>query len=371
VTEGSRQRRRGYTGKRRWLRRALYFALGLLGGGGLMGCCVFSAPRYQGPVSDHFDGSVFVNQKPIEHGGVIDFLGWQLTSDRGPWEEMLDAPPGPPPPKQVGPGQVRVTFIGHATPLVQMDGVNIITDPIYSDHASPLEGVGPRRYRPPGIRFEDLPPIHAVVVSHNHYDHLDLPTLRRLHADHEPRMFVGLGNKQLLERAGIDDVMELDWWQSAEVGGLRVFSTPAQHFSGRGLCDRDATLWTGFVFRGRAGVVYFAGDTGMGPHFEQVRDRFGPPRLAIVPIGAYLPRWFMERVHIDPAEAVRAHRLLGAQQSVGMHFGTFALADEGMDQAPTDLAAALADQRVDPERFWVLGFGEGRDLPPANAMAAR
>jgi L-ascorbate metabolism protein UlaG (beta-lactamase superfamily) len=226
-----------------------------------------------------------------------------------------------------------------------------------------VEFAGPQRVRPAGIRFEDLPPIHAVVVSHNHYDHLDMPTLSRLHAAHHPRFFVGLGNQALLEAAGIDRVTELDWWEQAALDGeLAVHSVPAQHFSQRGLCDRNATLWMGYVLRGPAGVVYFAGDTGMGPHFAQIRQRFGEPRLALLPIGAYLPRWFMHPIHLSPADAVEAHHLLGAKRSVAIHFGTFALADDAQTQPVDELRLALERAPFDPEDFWVLGFGEGRAL---------
>ena len=336
---------------------------GLLACWGMTGCCALSGPRFAGPPSDHFDGTTFVNQDPADHGGAADLLRWQLTAEPGPWQARLDAAPGPKPPRRVERGELRVTFIGHATMLVQMDGMNILTDPIYSERASPAAWVGPRRYRAPGIRFEDLPPIDVVVVSHNHYDHMDVATLRRLERAHRPRFFVGLGNKPLLRGQGVEEVTEVDWWQSVELGELELTSVPAQHFSGRGLCDRDATLWTGYVFRGAGGVVYFAGDTGMGPHFRQIRERFGPPRLALLPIGAYLPRWFMHPIHIDPAQAADAHRILGASRSVGMHFGTFALADEGMDQAPIELSAALRGRGIDEDAFWVLGFGEGRNVP--------
>ncbi|HZO14564.1 MAG TPA: MBL fold metallo-hydrolase [Polyangiaceae bacterium] len=348
---------------RRVLVGVLAFCVGLIGGGGAIGCCVFSAPGHSGPATDHFDGEKFSNQVPVEHAGFCEFLGWQLTAEPGAWEDVSDAKPGQKPPARVGKGELRITFVGHATTLVQMDGKNVLTDPIWSERASPVSFAGPKRVRPPGIRFEDLPSIDAVVVSHSHYDHLDMPTLKRLHAAHRPRFFVGLGNRQLLEADGIDRVTELDWWEHVDLGdGVVVHSVPAQHFSGRGLCDRDVTLWMGYVLRGPGGVVYFAGDTAMGPHFEQVRQRFGAPRLAILPIGAYLPRWFMQRVHVSPAEAVEAHQILGAEQSVAVHFGTFNLGDDGQQQAPEELREALRKRGVDAASFWVLGFGEGRPI---------
>ncbi|MEZ4437669.1 MAG: MBL fold metallo-hydrolase [Polyangiaceae bacterium] len=349
--------------RRRWLRRLAFFLLGAVGGGAVVGCCSFSAGGHEGPVSNHFDGDVFLNQEETEHASVGDLLEWRFTRDPEPWVAE-DNPPGPAPPAEVAAGKLRVTFIGHATTLVQLDGVNVLTDPVYSETVSPVGEIGPSRYRRPGIRFEDLPPIHAVVISHNHYDHLDLPTLKRLEAAHHPRFLVGLGNEQLLRRAGLTDVVELDWWEDVRVRNLPIHAVPARHFSGRGICDRDKTLWAGWVLRSPAGPVYFAGDTALGKHFKQIRERFGPPRLAILPIGAYLPRWFMQRVHIDPAEAVEAHRRLDARQSVAMHFGTFALGDERMEQAPADLRAAMAAAEIDAGAFWVLGFGEGRDVSP-------
>lgn len=327
----------------------------------LAGC--FGASGYQGPVSDHFDGELFFNQVAIERNGFGAFLEWQVTAEEGPWEEQ-SGPVGPAPPDRVGEGALRVTFVNHATVLLQLDGKNVLTDPIWSDHTSPVQGVGPERWRPPGLRFEDLPPIDGVVISHNHYDHLDLPTLERLEETHHPRFFVGLGNRALLEEAGLADVVELDWWQEDDLGRLPVMAVPAQHFSGRGLGDRDNTLWAGWVLRGTGGPVYFAGDTGLGPHFAQIRSRVGRPRLAVLPIGAYLPRWFMKPIHLDPAEAVTAHRRLQAHRSVAMHFDTFRLADEAMGQAPRDLRTAMADQGVAADRFWVLDFGEGRMVPP-------
>ncbi|MES1172613.1 MAG: MBL fold metallo-hydrolase, partial [Bacteroidota bacterium] len=330
---------------------------------------VLSGPGHGGPASDHFDGKTFHNLKDAPHGTLAAFLKWQLTRAQGPWSER-PLSPLPPPPKRVARGELRVTFVNHATVLVQMDGMNLLTDPIWSERASPVSFVGPRRRHEPGIRFEDLPPIDVVTVSHAHYDHLDVPTLVRLAAAHHPRFFVGLGVGVLLRRAGIDSVTELDWWQSEPLTGaaasVRIAGVPAQHFSNRGLFDRDTTLWLGYVLQGPAGVVYFAGDTGNGPHFAEIRRRFGPPRLAILPIGAYRPIWFMGPIHISPAEAVAAQEILGANTALGMHFGTFPLADDGQDEPVRDLNTALvAAGRGSAPRatFWTLAPGEGRVVP--------
>jgi L-ascorbate metabolism protein UlaG (beta-lactamase superfamily) len=339
------------------------FLIGLAALVFILGCSL-SGPRYQGPPSDHFDGARFFNQQFVAHRSFSEFLRWMWIREPAEWEDRTNLPPGPPPPPRVGDGRLRVTFVNHATVLLQMDGLNILTDPIWSQRASPFSWLGPRRYRSPGIRFEDLPAIDVVVISHNHYDHLDLPTLKRLHRQHRPLFVVGLGNAALLKSAGIDKVKELDWWQELRVSRtVRLVSTPAQHFSARGLCNRDATLWAGYVIEGPAGAVYFAGDTGFGPHFAQIRQRFGLLRLAILPIGAYRPAWFMGRIHLSPAQAVRAHDVLAATTSLAMHYGTFRLADDGQDQPLRDLAAAL-DAHTNPKpRFWTLAFGEGQDVP--------
>lgn len=349
---------------RRVLRGTLALVLGLLAIGGGVGCCVFSAPKYAGPRTDHFDGERFQTQRRAEAKGAGDFLRWRLEREPGPWSEYHDVPPGPPPPRRVGRGALRVTWVNHATVLVQMDGLNFLTDPIWSYRGSPVSWVGPHRVRPPGLRMRDLPPIDVVLVSHNHYDHLDMPTIRTLASRHHPRIFAGLGNRKLFVREGVGGAEDFEWWESARVGhGVRVTAVPAEHFSGRGLCDRDATLYAGWAIRGTAGAVYFAGDTGWGPHFAQVRERIGDIRLAILPIGAYLPRWFMKDKHISPEEAVRAHQTLGARTSVAMHFGTFPLGDDGEDEPPRALRAALDRAGVPRDRFWILDMGYGRDVP--------
>ena len=316
-----------------------------------------AAPRYRGPRSDHFDGHRFYNADPGPQREE-SFLKWQLTRQRGTWRDRFDVPFGPPPPARVGDGELRVTFINHATTLLQLDGINILTDPVWSERVSPFKFGPPRRHRPPGIRFEDLPVIDLVLVSHNHYDHLDVDTLRRLHQRDAPRIVVPLGNVALLDRHHIGNAVELDWWESEG----RITAVPTRHFSARGLSDRNRTLWCGFVINSAGGNVYFAGDTGWGSHFQRIGDRFAPIRLALLPIGAYLPRWFMQPVHIDPAQAVDAHFALRAETSVAIHFGTFALGDDGEEDPLWDLKEAIS--RKQQPRFWIPEHGEGRDLPP-------
>ena len=316
----------------------------------------FATPRYHGPRSDHFDGQRFHNhQSGWQTEG--SFLKWQLTKTPTPWPDWIEAEPGPPPPRRVEGGALRVTLVNHATTLIQVDGLNILTDPIWSERCSPVAWAGPKRHRAPGVRFDDLPPIDVVLVSHNHYDHLDIPTLRMLQRHHNARISVHLGNGALLARHGIERVTELDWWESAGV----VTSVPAQHFSARALSDRNRNLWGGFVIRSASGNIYFAGDTGWGKHFGEIAARYAPIRLALLPIGAYLPRWFMKPAHINPEEAVEAHLALRASTSVPMHYGTFALGDDGATQPVEDLERAIARKGVAGVR--VLPFGEGSDVP--------
>ncbi|MEQ8822152.1 MAG: MBL fold metallo-hydrolase [Sumerlaeia bacterium] len=333
-----------------------------------MGACVYSAPRYQGPVTDHFDGKKFFNpgvDLDAERDG--GFWKWKLTGEPGEWDDFRPAEPGARPPERAAPGDMRVTFIGHASVLLQIDGVNLLLDPIWSDRASPVGFAGPKRRRPPGLRFEDLPPIDAVLISHNHYDHLDLPTLERLAQAHDPLFVVPLGNDLLLAKHGLTKAKALDWDDAIEVApGVTVTATQVQHWSARGLSDRYATLWCGFAIQGAdAGTAYYAGDTGYGPFFADTAEKFGPIRLAILPIGAYLPQWFMAPSHQSPQEAVTAHHVLKAGKSLAVHFGTFRLADDGQDEPVEGLMEALAaDDLIGPEDFWILELGEGRDVPP-------
>jgi L-ascorbate metabolism protein UlaG (beta-lactamase superfamily) len=322
---------------------------------------ILSAPGHRGRESDHFDGVSFKNPDRTRPEFVRDSRAFKMIGERrnndSRWPDFIDDPRNPPPPKRVAAGAMRVTFVNHATMLVQMEGMNVLTDPIWSERCSPFQSIGPKRHRAPGVRFEDLPPIDLVVVSHNHYDHMDVESLRRLAREHRPRIVTGLGNRAYLASKGIV-AEELDWWESRAISaGLELAAVPAQHFSGRGLSDRNKTLWCGFVLRSPAGSAYFAGDTAMGSHFEEIGRRFGPIRLAMLPVGAFKPEWFMAPVHIGPREALAAHRLLGARTSVAMHFGTFHLGIDGEAEAANLVRAA------GEERFWVLGQGEGRDVP--------
>ncbi len=324
----------------------------------------FSVPPYQGPTTNHFNGRKFLNPDRSGRRGLIEVLRWKLTSRRGHWNKWRDSQPGPVPPRRVNGNGLRVTFINHATVLIQTEGLNILTDPIWSKRASPLSWVGPKRRRSPGLRFEDLPPIDIVLISHNHYDHLDVQTLVRLNAEHRARFVTGLGNRALLNAREINEAVELDWWEDAKVADeLGLICVPAKHFSGRGLSDGDATLWCGYVIQGSAGNIYFAGDTGMGSHFAEIKYRLGPIRLALLPIGAYLPSWFMHPVHISPSEAVEVHQVLAAGVSMAIHFGTFALGDDGELEPVVRLREALANNEKNDSSFWVLEHGEGRDVP--------
>ena len=305
------------------------------------------------PPSDHFDGERFFNPgQTADRRGLGAILRWRLRERRAPWPRPAPDPRYPPPAGPVPPGSVSVTFIGHATFLLRLPGLTVLTDPVFSDRCSPVRWAGPRRARPPGLALDALPPIDVVLVSHNHYDHMDLPSLRDLATRGAARVVTGAGNAAIMRRAGFAMVDELDWWEAAASGAWQVTATPAAHFSRRGASDTNRTLWTGFSLRGPDGHVLFAGDSGAGPHWAEIRERLGAPGMALLPIGAYEPRWLMAPVHMNPAEAAQAHLDLGARQSVGMHFGTFQLTDEPIDAPVQALAATGAPN------FTTLGFGE-------------
>ncbi len=254
-----------------------------------------------------------------------------------------------------------VTWIGHATFLIQMDGINVLTDPHWSDRASPVGFAGPRRLVPPGLRFEDLPPIHLVLISHDHYDHLDLPTIRRLAVSHRPRFLVPLGLARWFDRRQVEPVRELDWWESEKIDGCLLTCLPAQHFSGRTLWDHNRRLWCGWAIHSSAHQIYFAGDTGYDRTlFDEIARCIGPVDLAALPIGAYLPPRIMQFVHSTPEQAVRIFSDLRAGRLLAMHWGTFDLAEEPLGEPPKRLEAEAARLGLDLDRIWILRPGETR-----------
>jgi L-ascorbate metabolism protein UlaG (beta-lactamase superfamily) len=304
----------------------------------------------------HFDGKRFFNPDAPQVRGFLDALRWKLTSRPEPSPRFVADVEQTKPPAGVDGGELRITLINHATVLIQQSGSNILTDPVWSKRASPLTWIGPRRRRMPGVRFEDLPRIDTVLLSHNHYDHLDLAALRLLAERGRSQFIVPVGVGRLLRSQSIGPVSELDWGESVSLGDTTIHSVPALHFSARAILDRNRTLWCGYMIEAAGRMVYFAGDTAFGDHFALIRERFGAPRVALLPIGAYEPRWFMSPVHMAPDDAARAHHILGAQTSIAIHHGTFQLTDESLDTPRRVLRESA------PDSFLVVDNGQSVTL---------
>jgi L-ascorbate metabolism protein UlaG (beta-lactamase superfamily) len=265
-------------------------------------------------------------------------------------------------------GALVMTWIGHSTFLIQIGGMNVLTDPIWSERASPLSFAGPRRRVPALPRLEELPSIDVIIISHDHYDHLDRGTVRRLAQRHpKARWLVPLGVARIVSRFGACDVQEMDWWEERECGALKIACTPAQHWSGRGAFDRGRSLWCGWTIRAGQRAVWFAGDTAWHPDIATIGKRLGPFDALLLPIGGIEPRWYMRRLHLDPDEAVKAFLAVQSMQEsvatfVAMHWGTFRIADEALSVPPALLCDAWHRGGLPDERLWLLAHGETRTL---------
>ena len=254
--------------------------------------------------------------------------------------------------------EFTVTWVGHSTLLIQLDGVNILTDPVWSERSSPVQWAGPKRHVKPGIDFENLPEIDLVIISHDHYDHLDKNTIERL--GNRPFYLVPLGIGEFLKGEGINHYEEKDWGDSISFNKLEIICTPAQHFSGRKGFDKNRTLWASWVIRGKSAKIYFGGDSGYFPGYVEIGEKYGPFDMAMLPIGAYLPRWFMHPMHMDPADAVQAYLDLKADIFVPLHWGVFELSDEPLDEPPQKLMEEVNKAGLDSSKFWIFKHGETR-----------
>ena len=359
--------------------RALYLAIVLLIGALIVIPHFLDRIDYRGPVSSHFDGRRFFNPDGSDSSASSPksnilsprLLRFLLTDDRPKWPDHVPVTPTKPAARVEG-EQMRVTWIGHSTALIQTQGMNILTDPIWSNYAGPMAGIGPRRHRAPGVMFDDLPKIDLVLLSHSHYDHMDIPTLRKLWRRDRPLIVTSLGNDTILKGKGIEAVAR-DWGQSVTLrSGVQIYIDRVHHWGSRFGKDRNRMLWSGFTIALPGGNIFFAGDTGLGDgHWPYEAAAHGPVRFALIPIGAYLPRSIMAPNHIDPEEAVTVFERLGAMYALGIHWGTFQLSAENMDDPPARLRGALAVAHVGEDRFRTTEAGEAWDIPSISPAAQR
>ncbi|MBX2883140.1 MAG: MBL fold metallo-hydrolase [Granulosicoccus sp.] len=317
-------------------------------------------------IQPHFDGKRFAYPDNSQKGSRWDVLRWAITRKPAKWPRKLPNPEPDPIHQSVGDKQLRITFINHATVLIQSDELNIITDPVFSKRVSPVSFAGPRRHRNPGLNIDQLPPIHAVLISHTHYDHMDLPSIDAISRRDQPVIVAPLNNGVIIEKATDQKAVELTWWSQHAVNEqTQVHLVPARHWTSRKPGDENQALWGGFVICFPSGNVFFAGDTGYGDgsHFTQASETFGTFRCALLPIGGYEPRWFMQSQHMNPDEAVLAFKKLKANYALGIHHGTFQLTDEAHDAPLLELQQALKEHAIDPDIFRTLDNGGAWNIP--------
>lgn len=318
---------------------------------------VLSGPGHEGGMTDHFDGKRFINPNGLAAQNLLGVLKFGIYRKPEKWIKDYETDTRTeaiPKPKQ---DEVQVSFVNHSTFLIQVGGLNILTDPVWSKRCSPFQWAGPERMRPPGFSMDLLPKIDIVLLSHNHYDHLDVNTIKAIHQKHKPKFVVPLGVGKFLSKLGVTDSSELDWGQTENIDSCSIKGIPANHFSSRGLFDRDKTLWCGYLLKFGDYKIYFLGDSGYGSNFKTLGEEEGSIDLALIPIGAYLPKWFMSPIHVSPEEAVQVHKDVRAKQSIAMHFGTFPLADDAMETPIQELRKALAKSNLPKEEFMVPDEG--------------
>jgi L-ascorbate metabolism protein UlaG (beta-lactamase superfamily) len=353
----------------RFTRRRLITGLSAMAAaaGGLASVRAAQARYYEGALSDHFDGIRFVDPHGMAPKSIADLLRWwTVRGGRSAWADWVPSPYADEPPARVDGRALRVSFVGHASLLVQTAGLNILIDPVWSDRVSPIDFVGPKRVNAPGIAFDALPKIDVVLISHNHYDHLDLATLSRLAATHRPRVITPLGNDTVIRAQDPAISAEVyDWGDRVALAtNVHVTLAPMRHWSARGVLDRNKALWAAFIIATPAGRIYHVADSGYGDgfRFREASALYGPFRLAILPIGAYEPRWFMRDQHMNPDESVQAFVDCGAEFALGHHHGTFQLTDEAIEAPVAALAATLTQAGIAAERFRTLKPGQVWEL---------
>jgi L-ascorbate metabolism protein UlaG (beta-lactamase superfamily) len=305
--------------------------------------------------SDHYDGARFYNENPKarKHKSLYEVAKWKWQTK--PKEEEIELAQNisnPDLATTIQSQEVFVTFINHATTLIQLEGLTILTDPVFSDYVGINSLLSVKRSQKAGMDFKDIPKVDLVLISHNHYDHLDLPSIKKIFKRDNPLFIVPLKNGVFLKEIGIEKIVELDWWDFYVLNEKQTVTlTPAQHWSGRGIFDRSKSLWGGFIIQHKNMKVFFAGDTGYASHFREIFHRFGAMDVSLLPIGCYKPRWFMKEQHMDPEEAVNAHIDLHSSYSIGIHFGSFKLADEGINQPVVALKKALKNKEISYSLF--------------------
>lgn len=321
---------------------------------------------YDGEMSDHFDGTRFFDPSYKRERGFFDFLKWQLSRESNYWPADKLPSNYSIPPERVYGSELLVTNVGHVTYLIQTEGLNILTDPVWSERASPVTFAGPQRIIDPGIKFDDLPEIDIVLVSHNHYDHLDLDTLYKLWNKYQPRIITPLGNDTIIKSKNKAITAEAyDWGDQVVINDkVAIGLDPMQHWSARGLFDRNKALWAAFTIQTPGGNIYFVGDSGYGAgqHFKAAKAKYGSFRLALLPIGAYNPRWFMSYAHMDPEEAIFAYIDLGKPTFIPGHYDVFKLTDEAYGEALKILDKAAKDHNAD-KNIIPLKVGEQYNVP--------